>query len=75
MRHFIQNLCEMAIVQAGHDWNQVKRIIRWCSDHYMGISLATVGIPLLALVIMELVCWIMLRQQNAALAELRMMLK
>ena len=43
--------------------------------HYMEISLATVGIPLLALAVMELVCWIMLKQQNAALAELRMSLK
>ena len=41
----------------------------------MEISLATVGIPLLALAIMELVCWIMLKQQNAALAELAQTLK
>lgn len=72
---FLQDLCDMAIVQAEHDWNQIKRIIRWCSDHYMGISIATVAIPLAALVMMELVCWIMLKQQNAALTELRMSLK
>ena len=75
MRYILQDLCDMAIVQANHDWKQIKRIIRWCGDHYMEISLATVGIPLLALAIMELVCWIMLKQQNAALAELRMSLK
>lgn len=72
---FLQDLCDMAIVQADHDWKQIKRIVRWCGDHYMEISLATVGIPLLALAIMELVYWIMLKQQNAALEELRMSLK
>lgn len=72
---FLQDLCDMAIVQAEHDWNQIKRIIRWCSDHYMGISIATVAIPLAALVVMELVCWIMLKQQNAQIAELAKMLK
>ena len=75
MRYILQDLCEMALVQADHDWKQIKRIVRWCCDHYMGISIATVGIPLLALVIMELVCWIMLKQQNEALAELAQMLK
>lgn len=75
MRYILQDLCEMALVQADHDWKQIKKIIRWCSDHYMGISIATVGIPLLVLVIMELVCWIMLKQQNAQLAELAQMLK
>ena len=72
---FLQDLCDMAIVQAEHDWNQIKRIIRWCSDHYMGISIATMEIPLAALVVMELVCWIMLKQQNAQIAELAKMLK
>lgn len=75
MRYILQDLCEMALVQADHDWKQIKRIVRWCGDHYMGISIATVGIPLLALVIMELVCWIMLKQQNAQIAELAQMLK
>ena len=72
---FLQDLCDMAIVQAERDWNQIKRIIRWCSDHYMGISLATVAIPLVALAVMELICWGMLKQQNAQIAELAQMLK
>ena len=72
---FLEELYEMAIVQADHDWNQIKRIIRWCSDHYRGITIATIGIPLMCLVIMELICWIMLKQQDAALAELAQMLK
>lgn len=72
---FLQDLCDMAIVQAEHDWNQIKRIIRWCSDHYMGISIATVAIPLVVLAVMELICWGMLKQQNAQIAELAKMLK
>ena len=75
MRYILQDLCDMAIVQADHDWKQIKRIVRWCGDHYMEISLATVGIPLLALAIMERGCRIKLKQQNAALEKLRMRLK
>ena len=75
MRYILRDLYDMAIVQADHDWKQIKRIIRWCSDHYMGISIATVAIPLMALAALELVCWIMLKQQNATLAELAQMLK
>ena len=75
MECILQDLCEMAIVQAEHDWKQIKRIIRWCSNHYMGISIATMTIPLVGVMVLELICWIMLKQQNAALAELRMMLK
>lgn len=75
MEYILQDLCDMAIVQAEHDWKQIKRIIRWCSNHYMGISIATITIPLVGVIVLELVCWIMLKQQNAALAELRMMIK
>ena len=75
MEYILQDLCDMAIVQAEHDWKQIKRIIRWCSNHYMGISIATMTIPLVGVMVLELICWIMLKQQNAALAELRMMLK
>ena len=75
MEYILQDLCDMAIVQAEHDWKQIKRIIRWCSNHYMGISIATMTIPLVGVMVLELICWIMLKQQNAALAELRMMIK
>ena len=75
MEYILQDLCDMAIVQAEHDWKQIKRIIRWCSNHYMGISIATMTIPLVGVIVLELICWIMLKQQNAALAELRMMIK
>lgn len=75
MEYILQDLCDMAIVQADHDWKQIKRIIRWCGNHYMGISIATMTIPLVGVIVLELVCWIMLKQQNAALAELRMMIK
>lgn len=60
----------MAVVQADHDWKQIKRIGRWISDHYIEVSLGIVVIPLFALAALEIVCWIMLKEQNAALAEL-----
>lgn len=75
MRYILQDLCEMALVQADHDWKQIKRICRWISDHYMEVSLGIVGIPLLALAALEIVCWVMLKEQNAALAELAQTLK
>jgi len=70
MEYILQDLCEMALVQADHDWKQIKRIGRWISDHYMEVSLSIVGLPLLALAILEIICWLMLKEQNAALAEL-----
>ena len=62
----------MAVAQARHDWKQIKGIVRWCDAHYMEVACGIVGLPLLALIILEVICWIMLREQNAALAELAM---
>lgn len=70
MRYLLQDLTELAVCQARHDWKQIKTIVRWVSDHYMEVSLAIVGLPLLALAILEIICWLMLKEQNAALAEL-----
>lgn len=70
MRYFLEDLMELAVCQMRHDWGQIKNIARWCNVHYMEISLAIVGFPLLALMILEAICWIMLREQNAQLAEL-----
>jgi hypothetical protein len=70
MTYLLQALCEMAVAQARHDWKQIKGIVRWCDTHYMEVSLAIVGLPLLGLIALELICWAMLREQNAQLAEL-----
>lgn len=70
MSYLLQALCEMAVAQARHDWKQIKGIIKWCDAHYMEVACGIVGLPLLALVILEVICWTMLREQNAALAEL-----
>ena len=70
MKYLLQELCEMAVTQARHDWKQIKGIARWCDAHYMEISLAVVGLPLLELMILEVICWVMLREQNARLTEL-----
>ena len=75
MRYLLYDVYEMAIVQAKHDLRQFKRAIKWCNDHYMGISIAAIGIPLFLLVTLELICWVMLAQQNAELAELSMRLR
>lgn len=70
MRYFLEDLMELAVCQMRHDWEQIKDIVSWCDDHYMEISLAIVGLPLLALMILEVICWVMLKEQNAQLAEL-----
>ena len=72
MRYLLDGLCEMAVVQAEHDLNQFKSVIKWCNRHYVWISIAAIGIPLLLLVTMELSCWWMMANQNARLAELAM---
>ena len=72
MSYLLQALCELAVAQARHDWKQIKGIVRWCDAHYMEVACGIVGLPLLALIILEVICWIMLREQNAALAELAM---
>lgn len=72
MNYLLQALCELAVAQARHDWKQIKGIMKWCDAHYMGVACGIVGLPLLALVILEVICWMMLREQNAALAELAM---
>lgn len=72
MTYLLQDLMELAVCQMRHDWKQIKDIARWLSDHYMGVSFAIVGLPLLALAILEIICWLMLKEQNAALAELAM---
>ena len=74
-RYVIEELCEMAIVQAEHDWNQIRRGIKWFADHYKGISIGVIGLPLLALILMELKCWFMVMEQNAQLDMLANMLK
>lgn len=75
MTYLLQALCEMAVAQARHDWKQIKGIVRWCDTHYMEVSLAIVGLPLLGLIVLELICWTMLREQNAQLAELALRFK
>lgn len=75
MRYLLQDLMELAVCQVRHDWKQIKAIVRWLSDHYMEVSLAIVGIPTVCLAILEIICWLMLKEQNAALAELRMMMR
>lgn len=70
MDYLLQDLMELAVCQMRHDWKQIKDIARWLSDHYMEVSLSIVGLPLLALAILEIICWLMLKEQNAALAEL-----
>lgn len=72
MSYLLQALCELAVTQARHDWKQIKGIMRWCDAHYMEVACGIVGLPLLALIILEVICWMMLREQNAALAELAM---
>ena len=75
MTYLLQALCEMAVAQARHDWKQIKGIVRWCDTHYMEVSLGIVGLPLLGLIVLELICWAMLGEQNAQLAELALRLK
>ena len=75
MSYLLQALCELAVAQARHDWKQIKGIVRWCDAHYMEVACGIVGLPLLALIILEVICWMMLREQNAALAELAMRLR
>ena len=75
MRYILQDLCEMALVQADHDWNQVKRFFRWLRIRYVELTFGVVGILLVVLAVMEIVCWIMLKQQNAQLAELAQMMR
>ena len=72
MSYLLQALCELAVAQARHDWKQIKGIVRWCDAHYMEVACGIVGLPLLALITLEVICWMMLREQNAALAELAM---
>lgn len=75
MAYLLQDLMELAVCQMIHDWKQIKTIVRWLNDHYMEVSLSIVGLPLLALVILEIICWLMLKEQNAALAELAQRLR
>ena len=75
MDYLLQDLMELAVCQMRHDWKQIKTIVRWLNDHYMEVSLTIVGLPLLALVILEIICWMMLKEQNAALAELAQRLR
>lgn len=75
MDYLLQDLMELAVCQMRHDWRQIKAIARWVSDHYMEVSLSIVGLPLLALAILEIICWLMLKEQNAVLAELAQGLK
>lgn len=75
MDYLLQDLMELAVCQARHDWKQIKTVVRWLNDHYMEVSLTIVGLPLLALVILEIICWMMLKEQNAALAELAQRLR
>lgn len=75
MRYILQDLYEMAIVQAEHDWKQIRGGIKWFADHYMAISIAAIGLPLLALILMECGCWMMVVEQNAKITELANLLK
>ena len=75
MRYLLEDLMELAVCQARHDWKQFKGAIRWCNDHCMQLSICFMGLPLLALIVIEVVCWVMLRQQSAQLAELRQMIR
>lgn len=75
MSYLLQALCELAVAQARHDWKQIKDIVRWCDAHYMEVACGIVGLPLLGLMILEVICWVMLREQRAELAELAMRLR
>ena len=76
MRSYIlEELYEMAIVQAEHDWKQIRNGIKWFADHYMAISIVAIAIPLAMLIMMECGCWMMVAEQNAKIAELAQMLK
>lgn len=75
MSYLLQALCELAVAQARHDWKQIKGIVRWCDAHYMEVACGIVGLPLLGLIILEVICWVMLREQRAELAELALRLR
>ena len=75
MNYLLQALCEVAITQARHDWRRIKGIMKWCDTHYMEVACGIVGLPLLGLIILEVICWVMLREQRAELAELAMRLR
>ena len=75
MAYLLQDLMELAVCQMRHDWKQIKDITRWLSDHYMGVSFAIVGIPTLGLLILEVICWTMLAEQNAAIDVLAQMMR
>ena len=75
MTYLLQDLMELAVCQMRHDWKQIKDIARWLSDHYMEVSFGIVALPLLGLIVLELICWVMLREQNAQLAELALRLR
>lgn len=75
MAYLLQDLMELAVCQMRHDWKQIKDITRWLSDHYMEVSFAIVGIPTVGLLLLEAVCWLMLREQNAAIDVLTRMMR
>lgn len=75
MNYLLQALCELAVTQARHDWKQIKDIMKWCDAHYMEVACGIVGLPLLGLIILEVICWVMLREQRAELAELALRLR
>ena len=75
MSYLLQALCELAVAQARHDWKQIKGIMRWCDAHYMEVACGIIGLPLLALIVLEVICWMMLREQRAELAELALRLR
>lgn len=75
MSYLLQALCELAVAQAQHDWKQIKGIMKWCDVHYMEVACGIVGLPLLGLIILEVICWVMLREQKAELAELALRLR
>ena len=49
--------------------------MRWCDAHYMEVACGLVGLPLLGLMILEIICWVILREQKAELAELALRMK
>lgn len=75
MTYLLQDLMELAVCQMRHDRKQIKDIARWLSNHYMGVSFAIVGIPTLGLLLLEVICWLMLREQNAAIDVLTLMMR
>lgn len=75
MAYLLQDLMELAVCQMRHDWKQIKGIARWVSDHYMEVSFAIIGVPTLGLLLLEAVCWLMLREQNAAIDVLTQMMR